>query len=75
MPLVQQMGEVINLRGQIVQFRTKDGNIELPAIRTGIKDTETLIQNTQGIAGVGRIVIGIVTLALSKAGFKICEKR
>ena len=75
MPLVQQMGEVINLTEQIVKLRNTYGYKELPAVRTGIKDTETLIQNTQGIAGVGRIVIGIVTLAFSKAGFKICEER
>ena len=75
MPLVQQMGEVINLRGQIVKFRISDEYKELPAIRTGIEDTEALIQNTESIPGVGRIVVGIVTLALSKAGFKICDER
>ena len=43
----------------------------LPSIGTGVKDTETLVQNTNSLVCVCRVVIGIVTLTHCETGLEI----
>ena len=69
-PLVQQMGEVINLVKHMVKLRNMVRK-NLPAIWTRVKHTEALIKNTNSIMSVSRVVIGIIALALGKARLKI----
>ena len=46
----------------------------LPSIRTSIKDAEALVQDTDSLVFMSRIVESIVALAHSKARLKIFEK-
>ena len=43
----------------------------LPSIGTGVKDTETLVKNTNGLVCVCRVVIGIIALAHRETGLEI----
>ena len=56
------------LIGEVVFNLTK---FALPSIRTGVKDTETLVQNTECLVCVCWVVIGIVALTHSETSLEI----
>ena len=46
-------------------------SLSLPSIGTGIKHTETLVQDTDGLMLVSRVVIGIITLTHRETSLEI----
>ena len=43
----------------------------LPAVRTGVEDTETLVEDTDGVMHVSRVVVGVVALAGGETGLEV----
>ena len=67
--LVQQMGEEDSLRNE--HNSTCYLIHSLPSVWTGIEYAEALVQDTDGLVLVGRVVIGIVTLTHRKTRLEI----
>ena len=51
--------------------RDDNGCHSLPSVRAGVKHTEALVQDADGLVLVGGVIIGVVTLAHRKTRLKI----
>ena len=71
--MVQQMGEEDSLkRGDVKKIEMINLLYNsLPSIGTGIKHTEALVQDTDGLVFMSWVVIGIVTLTHCETSLEI----